>query len=118
MIEVTYEQHWTAICGLGLRRTIAKYPFFFFDGSYACLLRFRERLRHLEFIGHRTAFKFRDRLADDRRQSSTFLKLSRSTGQIALSLSVAVMLQLLGPAADEFPAGVAYQLRAMLTPIS
>jgi hypothetical protein len=57
----------------------------------------------LQFIGHRSAFGLRNRLADDRRQSSTFFKLIRSTvGQIALSLLIAIALQMLGPAFDEF----------------
>jgi hypothetical protein len=65
--------------------------------------RLRERLRYLQFVVDRSVFGLRRRLADDRRQSSTLFKLSRSTlAQIALSVIIATTLQILGPAFDEF----------------
>jgi len=65
--------------------------------------RLRERLHYLQFIVHRSAFGFKNQLADDRRQSTTLFRLGRSTvWQIALSVLIAIVLQLLGPAFDEF----------------
>jgi hypothetical protein len=65
--------------------------------------RVRERFRYFQFIGHRGAFGLKNRLADDRKQSRTFFKLSRSTvGQIALSILIAFVLQTLSAPFDEF----------------
>jgi hypothetical protein len=65
--------------------------------------RLRERLHYLQFIVHRSAFGFKNQLADDRRQSTTLFRLGRSTvWQIALSVLIAIVLQLLGPAFDQF----------------
>jgi hypothetical protein len=76
--------------------------FFLLMGRTRVFWRLREKLRYLQFIGHRTTLGLRDRLSEERKQANTFLRLSRSTAaQIALALLIAVAIQIVGPPFDE-----------------
>jgi hypothetical protein len=76
---------------------------FLFVGRLRAFWRLRAQWQHSLFIWHRSIWGFISRVADDRRQSSTFFKLTRSTfAQIALSVAIALAVQILGPHFDEF----------------